>query len=79
MGFDAHGQSRDTLIVEAGEGEGLYMAAFDMDALRAYRTRETWGAAFRRPHRYGPLTSLAVDAPFIRTNAAGDRYDLTKR
>jgi len=79
MGFDAHGQSRDTLIVEAGEGEGLYMAAFDMDALRAYRTRETWGAAFRRPHRYGPLTSPAVDAPFIRTNAAGDRYDPTKR
>jgi len=52
-------------FIAAGAGAGIYMAAFDMDALRAYRTRETWGAAFRRPHRYGPLTSLAVDAPFV--------------
>ena len=47
--------SRDTLVVEAGEAEGIYMAPFDMDAIRAYRSREVHGNAYRRPDRYGAL------------------------
>jgi predicted amidohydrolase len=77
--YDAHGDARDTLIVEAGESEGIFLAPFDMDRIRAYRTRETWGNAFRRPHRYGPLTSLEVEEPFVRVDADGEAYDRTKR
>lgn len=74
MAFDANGCSRDTLVVEAGESEGVYLAAFDLDALRAYRTRETWGNAFRRPSCYGALTSRNVEEPFIWVNAAGVHF-----
>ncbi len=79
MAYDAGGQSRDTLIVEAGATEGIYVAAFDMDAIRSYREREVWGNAFRRPHRYGLLTSVEVQAPFVRTSAQGEAWDRTKR
>jgi N-carbamoylputrescine amidase len=73
------GQSRDMLLVEAGESEGVYLARFDLDRLRAYRTREVWGNAFRKPHRYGLLTSLEVEPPFVRVNAGGAWYDRTGR
>src|SRR5918999_3059414 len=76
---DADGNSRDTLVVEAGEGEGIYLAAFDMDEIREYRSREVWGNAFRRPHRYGLLTSLEVEEPFVRIGPGGEAYDRTKR
>src|SRR5262245_11668214 len=78
VAFDEKG-SRDTLVIEAGEPEGVYLAQFDMDQIRSYRQRETWGNAFRRPHRYGPLTSTAVEKPLLRVNALGERYDTTKR
>ena len=78
IGFDEHG-SRDTLVVEAGESEGVYLAPFDLDKLRDYRTRETWGNAFRKPHRYGPLTSLEVEPPFVRVGATGEMYDRARR
>lgn len=78
VAFDEQG-SRNTLVIEAGESEGIYLARFDMDAIRDYRRRETWGNAFRRPHRYGALTSTEVNEPFVRVNARGERYDTTKR
>ena len=74
-----HGPSRDTLVVEAGEGEGVFLATFDMVALRAYRERETWGNAFRRPHRYGAMTATEIAAPFARVDAAGTPYEPTRR
>jgi hypothetical protein len=40
-----------------------------LDKLRAYRERESWGNAFRKPRSYGLLTSLEVQAPFIRKSA----------
>jgi predicted amidohydrolase len=70
---------RDTLVVEAGEDEGIYLAPFNQDAIRAYRTHETEGNAFRKPHRYGILTSLDVEAPFVRVRATGEWFDRTKR
>ena len=79
IAFDANGDHRDTLVVEAGEREGVHVAPFDLDELRSYRSRETWGNAFRKPHRYGSLTSLAIERPFVRVNADGKRYDPTKR
>ena len=76
---DADGNARDTLVVEAGESEGVYLATFDVDEIREYRSREVWGNAFRRPHRYGLLTSLEVEEPFIRIGPGGEAYDWTKR
>jgi len=63
------GEPRDTLIVEAGEGEDVYLAAFDMDNIRAYRQREVWGNAFRRPRLYAMLTASEVEPPFVRPDA----------
>ncbi len=60
-----HG-SRDTLIVEAGEGEGIYMADFPMDEIRDYRSREVHGNAYRHPRKYKQLVSEVIEAPFLR-------------
>ncbi|MEO7001892.1 MAG: carbon-nitrogen hydrolase family protein [Ktedonobacterales bacterium] len=73
IAFDADG-SRDTLVIEAGGAEGVYLATFDLDAIRDYRQRESWGNAFRRPHRYGAIASLDVEPPFVRVNERGDPY-----
>ena len=61
--------ARDTLIVEAGECEDVYLAAFDMDSIRAYRQRETWGNAYRRPRLYAALTATEIEPPFVRSDA----------
>jgi len=62
-------EPRDTLIVEAGEQEGVYLATFDMEAIRAYRARQAWGNAYRRPRCYGKLTDPGVQPPFVRSDA----------
>lgn len=77
--FDTQGNPRDTLVIEAGENEGAYLATFDIDLLRAYRESEVWGNAFRKPHRYSQLTSLDVENPFIRTNDKGEAYARSSR
>jgi predicted amidohydrolase len=69
IGFTEDERSRDTLIVEAGEQEGVFIAEFDMDRLREYRRRETWGNAFRRPRLYGALVAQEVSEPFLRPEA----------
>ena len=78
IAFDTNG-SRETLVIEAGEAEGVYLASFDLDAIRDYRQRETWGDAFRRPHRYGALTALDVQPPFVRVDEQGERYPRERR
>lgn len=67
IAFDENG-SRDMLLIEAGEQEGIYLARFDIDRLRAYRTREVWGNAYRKPQAYGALSSLEAQAPFQRVD-----------
>src|SRR5262249_14908356 len=79
VAFDEHGNSRDTLVIEAGEAEGVYVAEFNLEHLRQYRKNEVWGNAFRRPHRYSPITSTDIAAPFVRVNADGVAYDPTLR
>jgi predicted amidohydrolase len=79
IAFDDDGNTRDTLIVEAGEEEGVYLAAFDLERLRKFRNSEVWGNAFRRPHRYGPITSTDVAPPFVRVDAVGVAYDSSRR
>ncbi len=63
------GEPRDTLIIEAGELEDVYISAFDIDSIRAYRERESWGNAYRRPRLYERLTSEEVEPPFVRPDA----------
>ncbi len=58
--------SRDTLIVEAGECEGIYIADFPIDEIREYRRREVHGNAYRHPQKYRLLVSETIEEPFIR-------------
>lgn len=58
--------SRDMLIIEAGEREGIYIADFPVDEIREYRSREVHGNAYRRPNKYKLLISECIEEPFIR-------------
>ncbi len=61
-------ESRDTLIVEAGEAEGIYLAAFPTEKIRDYRRREIHGNAYRHPDKYRMLVSQERNEPFIRAD-----------
>lgn len=69
MAYQDGERPRDTVLVEAGEGEGVYLATFDLDRLRAWRQSEVWGNAFRRPRAYNILTSMDVQPPFVRATS----------
>lgn len=58
--------SRDTLIIEADEAEGIFLADFPIDEMREYRGREVHGNAYRRPDKYKLLLSDEIAEPFIR-------------
>ncbi|MCI9318383.1 MAG: carbon-nitrogen hydrolase family protein, partial [Oscillospiraceae bacterium] len=58
--------SRDTCLLLADGGEGIYTAELDLDRLRRYRESEVHGNAYRRPSKYAPLLDRRVDAPFRR-------------
>lgn len=64
--------SRDTLLVEAGGEEGIYIADFSMDEIREYRAREVHGNAYRRPGKYKLLVSERVEEPFVRKDSRRD-------
>lgn len=61
--------TRDMLVIEAGETEGIYIAEFDIEKMREYRSHEAWGNSYRKPNKYSMLTSEKVEAPFIRKDA----------
>jgi N-carbamoylputrescine amidase len=69
VAYPEEDEPRDTLIIEAEEREDVYLAAFDVDSIRAYRKRETWGNAYRRPRLYRQLTAQEVERPFVRPDA----------
>ncbi len=60
--------ARDTLVIEAGEREGIYMASFPMDELHIYRSNEVHGNAYRHPDKYQLLVSRDIHEPFIRSD-----------
>lgn len=62
------GGSRDTLIIDAGEREGIYIADFPIDDMREYRNCEVHGNAYRHPHKYKMLVSEEISEPFIRAD-----------
>ncbi len=68
--------SRDTLLVEAGGEEGIFMAPFDIGAIRAYRASEVHGNAYRRPKLYAPLAEDSAAEPFLRADRRCEIYKL---
>lgn len=60
--------SRDTCILQAGEGEGIYIAELDLMQLQEYRKYETFGNAYRHPKKYQLLTESKIEPPFIRSD-----------
>lgn len=65
--FDENGNYLDNLIARADDtSEAILIASFDMDKIRAYRERETWGNAYRKPAAYSDLVRFEVNRPFIR-------------
>jgi len=63
--FDEQWRSLDVTLVEADENEGIWLASFDIDAIRDYRRRETWGDAYRKPRAYVGMWTRAKSArPF---------------
>lgn len=46
--FDPAGKT----LVRAEESEGIFLATFDLDAMRDWREREVWGSKYRRPDVY---------------------------
>ena len=60
VSFDREEHALDHKLVEAGEGEELPIATFDLDALRAFRASSSGGDAYRKPATY---QALSADAP----------------
>ncbi len=58
--------SRDTMILNAGEKEGIYLVGFPLEELRDYRKKEVHGNAYRHPEKYHLLISEKINDPFIR-------------
>lgn len=76
VAYDAQG----SLLMEAGEVEGIYLATLDLDKLRQHRATTVWGNAFRRPHRYQALSNSKVSAPFTpRSNGFGQPWKREER
>jgi len=75
VAFDSGGDC----LVMAGEKEGLFLAAFDMNEIRRDRREVIHGNAYRRPHRYKALISPEKDEVWRRIDGIGEIYDATKR
>jgi predicted amidohydrolase len=75
VAFDAGGH----LILHAGKAEGVYLASFDLEGMREYRTKTIWGNAFRRPHRYATLTDTGKAPVFDRNNGFGEPFNAAER
>ena len=72
MAFSPSGGSqsayRETLLLEAGPGNGVYTFEVDVEDLRDYRRNAIWGAVHRRPDTYETLVDEGVDRSFHPEN-----------
>ncbi|HJZ40946.1 MAG TPA: carbon-nitrogen hydrolase family protein [Bacteroidales bacterium] len=73
--FSAEGSK----IIIADDKEGVYIATFNMQDTRNYRSSSFWGNGYRRPHRYNELISPNVQEPFIRINGFGKEFKRLER
>ena len=68
--WDQEGGCPDNVLFTAGEEEeGIFLAEYDLSALRAYRESEMMGNTFRKTEAYGPLLDPRVEPPFVRKRA----------
>jgi N-carbamoylputrescine amidase len=68
--FDEEGaRELDPTILEAPADEGIYLATFNLDRMRAFRAAETQGDAYRKPRTYGLLCCESVRPPFERVDS----------
>ncbi len=75
VAYDAAGNC----LVMAGEEEGIFMAAFDMDAIRERRAKTIYGNAYRRPHRYDLLIRQEQESIWHRIDGNGQPYQPSAR
>ncbi|MCC6698988.1 MAG: carbon-nitrogen hydrolase family protein [Candidatus Hydrogenedentes bacterium] len=66
-------------LVLADDSEGVFIADFDLNDLRERRSKAIFGNAYRRPHRYGILSSPEKDDVWRRIDGNGQPYDASKR
>jgi predicted amidohydrolase len=70
--FTPDGQSRDHMLLELDAKEQIGIASLDLQELRDYRSRGTWGDSYRKPLTYAALTRTGPAAePFLRSDARG--------
>lgn len=58
--------SRDTLLFEADENEGVFLVDIPIDDIRNYREKEVHGNAYRHPNKYHKLIEAKIEKPFVR-------------
>lgn len=65
--WDKNGNPIDnTIFLAEDTAEGIFIAEFDIDKLRDYRSNEMMGNTFRKIKAYSELLSNEVREPFIR-------------
>ena len=72
--FDARGESRDTLVVEAGESADLSGRLRSRRVARLSRAGSL-GNAFRRTDAYAALTAAKPASPFVRVDRGGAAFN----
>jgi len=65
--------------VLAPEAAGIYLARFDLEAIRHRQGKTIHGNAYRRPHRYAPLLRTERDPVWERIDGIGQPYDPSAR
>ncbi len=69
IAFNRDESSRDTVVIMGGEQEDIFLASFDMEAIREYRAHEVWGNAYRKPRLYNLFSEARTEIPFVRPDA----------
>jgi predicted amidohydrolase len=65
--WDKNGLPVDnTIFLADDKTEGIYIAEYDIDTIRDYRSREMMGNTFRKVKAYSELLNYEIREPFIR-------------
>lgn len=67
IAWDKDGKEQEMTLFLADElSEKIYLAEFDLDAIRDYRNSEMMGNTFRKVNAYQDLLSPTISPPFVR-------------
>lgn len=66
---DENKKEIDSEILIMDERESIQIVEFDLNEIRNYRKRETFGDAYRKPLLYGYISEEHVKEPFIRKDS----------